>query len=78
MDKTLKIKKGAIKAFRQYLNEKFKDSPKYKNWQWHQETRGYGDYLYHQDRAMFDEAFSRALRGNDPDFVGFDGKKWRA
>ena len=28
--------------------------------------------------AMFDEAFSRALRGNDPDFVGFDGKKWRA
>lgn len=67
-------KRGVFAAFRSYLNEHYKDSPKHRNHVWHQETRGYGDYLYHQDRQMFDEALWRAMQGRD--FYGFDWRKW--
>jgi len=41
------------KEFRNILNERFKDNPKWKNYQYHQRTRQYGDYLYFQDRERF-------------------------
>lgn len=61
------MKKGTIKAYREYLNEKHKDT-KHKNFQYQQRKRGYGDYLYHQDRAMFDENLQAALK-EDADFI---------
>ena len=41
------------KAFKEYLNEKFKD-PTYRNGKFKQLKRPYGDYLYSQDREQFD------------------------
>ena len=54
------IKRGTFKKFRDYLNSKHPDY-KHKNFQYHQETRLYGDYLYFQDRAMFDACLDEAL-----------------
>jgi hypothetical protein len=72
---SVKIKRGGNKAFREYLNKKYKNSPLWKNHRWHQETRGYGDYLYFQDRDMFDEAISRAFK-EDSDFADFKRAPW--
>lgn len=69
-------KYGAIKAFREYLNEQFADSPKWRNYKFHQETRMYGDYLYSQDREMFFVDMDRAMEGH-ADFPGWDYKKWQ-
>jgi len=55
--------KGTIKAFREYLNKKFKETDPHKHERFHQRTRGYGDYLYHQDRWKFDLELSEALKG---------------
>lgn len=55
--------RGAIKAFREYLNAKFADSANWRNGAYHQRTRGYGDYLYHQDRFKFDVELQDALFG---------------
>lgn len=71
---SIAAKRGVYAAFRKHLNELYAEQPNYKNHVWHQETRKYGDYLYHQDRAMFDEALWRALQGRD--FPGFNHKKW--
>ncbi len=69
-------KRGVFAAFRRYLNEQFKDSPKHRCNEFHQETRGYGDYLYHQDRDMFNEYLWRAMQGRD--CPGFDWQRWTA
>lgn len=61
-DKT-KMKRGTIKAFREYLNKKYAGSDPHKHEQYHQRTRGYGDYLYHQDRWKFDVELGEALNG---------------
>lgn len=71
-----KAKYGAIKAFREYLNKQFADSPKWQNHKFHQETRMYGDYLYAQDRDMFFFDMDRAMEGHS-DFPGWDYKKWQ-
>ena len=68
-------KYGAIKAFREYLNEQFADSPKWGHNKFHQETRTYGDYLYAQDREKFLFEMDRAMEGH-ADFPGWDYQKW--
>lgn len=59
------MKRGTIKAFREYLNAKFADSANWKNYQFQQRSRGYGDYLYYQDRAKFDVELADALAGTE-------------
>ena len=72
--KGIEARRGVLAAFRHYLNERHRDAPRYCNRRWRQKSRAYGDYLYHQDRPMFDEALWRALQGRD--FPGFDAKPW--
>ena len=74
---SIPAKRGVYAAFRRHLNEQYADAPKWRNKGevlWEQRTRGYGDYLYFQDRPMFDEALWRALQGRD--FPGFDWRQW--
>lgn len=57
--------KPTKKMFRELLNEADKKNPvNWKHNQYHQRTRLYGDYLYNQDRDMFDENYGRWLKGN--------------
>lgn len=81
------MKRGVIKAFREYLNqesaERIKkakggsDSGRYQNFRYHQRVRLYGDYIYYQDRDMFMENLSRAMDGSTPEcFPGWDREKW--
>jgi len=63
----MKVKRGAIKILREYLNEKFKNSPNWKHNQYHQVKRGYGDYLYFQDRGMFNAILEEILEGSRPE-----------
>ena len=72
-------KRGVYAAFREYLNNRHEHDPKYKNKGqvlWQQRVRGYGDYLYFQDRPIFEEWLWRALQGRDCD--GFEWKAWLA
>jgi len=48
------------------MNEK-----KWKHNQFHQLKRGYGDYLYFQDRIMFDVVLNETIQGNRPEFSDF-------
>lgn len=76
---SIPAKRGVYAAFRKHLNRQFADAPKFRNKGrelWEQRTRGYGDYLYFQDRPMFEEALWRALQGRD--FQGFDRMRWLA
>ena len=61
--------RGTYKAFRKYLN-KLDSTENYKPWKngaFRQQSREYGDYLYFQDRAMFDnELFLEWNRGWRP------------
>lgn len=57
------MKRGTIKAFREYLNAKFAGSDPHRHEAFHQRTRGYGDYLYHQDRYKFNVELGEALAG---------------
>lgn len=74
---SIQAKRGVYAAFRKHLNTELADAPR---WQdkgktlREQRTRGYGDYLFFQDRFMFDEALERALLGLD--FPGFDRRQW--
>lgn len=68
-------KRGARKAFREHLNVVCREGPKHKHNRYQQKTREYGDYLYNQDRAMFDVEFDLAMEGKCP---GFDHAKWVA
>lgn len=70
-----RAKRGAVKAFREYLNKQFADSPKWRNYKFHQKTRGYGDYLYFQDRDMFENDLGRAMEGSS-EFPGWDRDRW--
>lgn len=49
------------KAFRAFLNEQFKDDPNHRNNRFQQRTRGYGDYLYFQDREKFNAEYEEHL-----------------
>lgn len=74
---SIEAKRGVYAAFRAYVNKLHKDSPRYRNKGevlWEQRTRAYGDYLYHQDRPIFDEWLWRALQGRDCE--GFDWQEW--
>ena len=56
------------KAFREWLNQQdiIRQSiglTKYHHNQYHQVSRLYGDYLYYQDRDMFNENYGRWVNG---------------
>jgi hypothetical protein len=76
----VELKRGAIKAYREYLNEKFKGTDKLYNYGsnhrgqvYRQYSREYGDYLYSQDRGMFMYELTYAMDGQSE---GFDHTKW--
>jgi hypothetical protein len=59
------VKKGQMKAFREYLNSRFSPSEgRWRNNKFVQRKRLYGDYLYYQDRALFDECLKQANAGS--------------
>ena len=67
------LKRGAVKAFREYLNrtcvEKIDQGRNSRGQVYVRRTRGYGDYLYSQDREMFDFELHEALyAGASKDF----------
>lgn len=67
------VKRGTLKAFREYLNAKYEAGTKHRHEAYHQRTRGYGDYLYHQDRDKFDVELGEALTGTShKDFNAID------
>jgi len=47
------IPRGKIREFREHLNTLCSKSRGYRNFNYRQRTRAYGDYLYHQDRDKF-------------------------
>lgn len=54
--------KKTKKEFRKYLNNAFpKEKGLWKNGRYHQIKREYGDYLYYQDRIMFDNHYDEWL-----------------
>ena len=72
----IKAKRGVYKAFREHLNAasvgiqwRAGDRNQFGN-----RTRKYGDWLYFQDREMFDVNLQLALAG---EFPGFDSEKWK-
>ena len=65
------LKRGTIKRFREYLNAKYgMGLANWRNNQFRQIKRGYGDYLYCQDRVMFNQCLIDALarKGDNADF----------
>lgn len=65
------MKRGTITAFKKYLNQRFPAvKGLWKNNQYGNKTRDYGDYLYSQDRNMFNARLKEALNG-DEDFKDF-------
>lgn len=67
------MKRGAIKAYREYLNRTYTGvgATKGSRAQCVQKSRPYGDYLYAQDRSMFLNNLADPTL--DPDF---DRKAW--
>ena len=63
--RALLVKRGTIASFRRYLNEKYAYSEPHKYERYHQRSREYGDYLYHQDRNKFNVELQEALAGNE-------------
>ena len=64
------MKRGTIKAFREYLNAKFAAGTMHRHEGYRQVKRGYGDYLYYQDRDKFNVELADALAGVEHrDFV---------
>lgn len=53
--------KKTKKAFREHLNTLYADSKKHEHLRFHQRTRGYGDYLYFQDREKFNVEYAEWL-----------------
>lgn len=53
------------KEFREHLNQKFPADPEtnHRNGRYKQKTRAYGDYLWNQDRAMFENDYQEYLAG---------------
>lgn len=59
------LKRGTLKSFREYLNRKHpRESGLHRNYQFQQRTREYGDYLFNQDRQLFDTYLQEALDGD--------------
>lgn len=54
--------KKTLKQFREYLNKKYEDCSLHKHNRYNQRTRGYGDYLYFQDRVKFDMLFNEWIK----------------
>ena len=50
--------KTTKKAFREHLNTRFAGTENHRNGAFRQLKRGYGDYLYNQDREMFDVEYA--------------------
>lgn len=50
------------KAFKEYLNNTFKDLPNYTNGKFHQLKRPYGDYLYDHDRETFNLEYEQWIK----------------
>lgn len=69
------MKRGTRKAFRNYLNTQFKGEPNHRHKRFRQLKRGYGDYLYFQDREKFEYELLYGMDGQQP---GFDPVPWRA
>lgn len=66
------MKRGTIKAFREYLNKKYPRSDGvHRNASFVQRSREYGDYLYSQDREQFNLYLAEALSGNSVEFRDF-------
>ena len=57
--------KTTKKAFREYLNQLCEDENKWKNGRYCQKKRGYGDYLYYQDREQFEVQYKKWLEENN-------------
>ena len=60
----MKDKTKTKKAFREYLNQQdltSRNPISWKNNRYHQRTRLYGDYLYSQDKIMFDVNYQEWL-----------------
>lgn len=80
----IEAKHGVCKAFREFINAKYTDqnmtgagAGKWRMGnrnQYGNRTRSYGDWLFYQDRDMFNEWLWRALQGRDCE--GFDWKQW--
>ena len=60
------IKRGDIKNFKEYLNRIGAEYPNHRNGRYHQLIRPYGEYLYHQDREMFDVELNRWIDNGRP------------
>lgn len=69
----VQAKRGARKAFREWLNATYGTDAEYRNGRYRQRTRPYGDYVYAQDREMFEHEFAEAMRGKCP---GFNPSPW--
>jgi hypothetical protein len=54
------------KAFREFLNREHATSPKHRHARFQQRTRPYGDYLYAQDREMFNVEYADWVRRQQP------------
>ena len=50
------------KAFREYLNRRCAEGPKHRERRYQQRKRGYGDYLYFQDRERFNWEYEEWLK----------------
>lgn len=59
------LPRGTIKSFREYLDKKYAGTDLHEHNKYHQHTRGYGSYLYHQDRWKFDVELIQALQYPD-------------
>ena len=59
------VRRGTLKAFREYLNAKTAGGTLHSHGPYHQTKRAYGDYLYHQDRAKFDFELIQWRNGTD-------------
>ncbi len=74
----IKAKRGVYKAFREHLNAAYPEMA----WragdrnQFGNRVRKYGDWLFFQDRPMFEELLQRTLQGRGEE--GFDSNKWIA
>ena len=53
------MRKGTLKKFREYLNKEYENQSKHKHNRYNQRVRGYGDYLYFQDREKFNVLLNR-------------------
>lgn len=72
------MKRGTIKAFREHLNRTCAGTELHQHGRFRQKTRGYGDYLYHQDREKFDVELAEWLTAYQVNFidVGRDKRSW--